>query len=76
MANVNQISVNALRDFAYTNMTLEDYAYALDNEPESVVFYPGDGEPWDDDDMEAIKIVGANDVYAKLVYWQEVVSDI
>ena len=42
--------------------------------PQSVVFYPEPGEPWDEDDVAAICAVCEDNVAAKIAYWQRVLD--
>jgi hypothetical protein len=46
----------------------------FDNVPESTVFVPDAEAPWDDDDVAAIKMVGEQDVAAKIAYWRGVLD--
>lgn len=46
----------------------------FDHEPQSTVFYPEPDEPWDEDDVAAIKAVGDQDVHAKIAYWSQVLD--
>ena len=47
-----------------------------DREPRSHVFYPDAEEPWDDDDVVAVKTVGEHDVAAKIGYWRSVLDGV
>lgn len=48
----------------------------FDHEPRSQVFFPNPEEPWDEDDVETINLVGEKDVAAKIAYWRDVVNGV
>lgn len=46
----------------------------FEDAPRSHVFMAEPGEPFDEDDVEAIKLVGEQDVAAKIAYWRNVLD--
>lgn len=49
-------------------------AGVFDGVPVSHVFVPEPGEPWDEDDVAAVRAVGEADVAAKIAYWRRVLD--
>ncbi|ALA48188.1 hypothetical protein AU152_gp75 [Mycobacterium phage Phlei] len=47
-----------------------------DNAPQSQVFYPSEGEYWDEDDMAVIRWVGQQDVNNKISYYRRVLDNL
>ncbi|QFP95785.1 hypothetical protein SEA_CHERRYONLIM_32 [Gordonia phage CherryonLim] len=46
------------------------------NEPRSHTFVPSFDEPWDEDDFEAVAMVGEGDRLAKLKYWRNILLEL
>lgn len=77
MSNSQEVILNALENAV---MDLVDEGKlddgVLDNVPQSHVFYPEPGEPWDEDDVAAIKSVGDADVLARINYFRELLDGV
>ncbi|QOP64405.1 hypothetical protein SEA_HEXBUG_36 [Gordonia phage Hexbug] len=77
MSTSQHIILDALVAHAEQVLDPEDFAYAMNNEPQSVTFFPSaeDG-PYDEDDVAAIRDVGDRDMHARVMYWQGLVDQL